>query len=200
MGTEHANSCRLISKILPLAPSWHAALWQQTGGIDAWVHFAGVDLLTSPEAKAPFEHKLELACRIDLISTILTCREIGSLMGGQGSGTIVTVGWDQAATGMEGDSGQIFAATKGGVMAFSRSLAKSLAPKVRVNCISPGWIKTAWGEQAASRWHERVQRETPLQRWGLPEDVAGTVVFLLSEQAGFLTGQTIHVNGGAVTS
>ena len=82
------------------------------------------------------------------------------------------MGWDQAETGMEGDSGELFAATKGAVMAFTRSLALSLAPTVRVNALAPGWIKTAWGESASHAWQERVLRETPLARWGTPEDVA----------------------------
>ena len=59
------------------------------------------------------------------------------------------MGWDQAETGMEGDSGELFAASKGAIMAFSRSLALSLAPAVRVNCLAPGWIRTAWGEGAS---------------------------------------------------
>ena len=54
------------------------------------------------------------------------------------------------------------------------SLAKSLAPKVRVNCIAPGWIKTAWGEKASEAWQERAKRESLLQRWGRPDDIAKT--------------------------
>ncbi len=99
---------------------------------------------------------------------------------------------------MEGDSGQLFAAVKAAVMAFSRSLAKSLAPTVRVNCVAPGWIRTAWGEHASPIWQERVMEETPLKRWGEPQDIADTVAFLVSQQASFLTGQTLMVNGGVV--
>jgi len=83
-------------------------------------------------------------------------------------------------------------------MCFSRSLAASLAPEVRVNCIAPGWIRTAWGETASAIWQERVQRETPLGVWGLPEDVASAAVWLASPAAKFITGQTIRVNGGVV--
>jgi 3-oxoacyl-[acyl-carrier protein] reductase len=115
-----------------------------------------------------------------------------------GGGTILTLGWDQAERGMEGESGEIFAAVKGAVMAFSRSLARSLAPAVRVNCIAPGWIRTAWGETASDEWHERVRRETPLERWGAPADVAALARFLASPAAAFITGQVIRVNGGAV--
>ena len=83
-------------------------------------------------------------------------------------------------------------------MAFSRSLALSLAPAVRVNCLAPGWIRTAWGVKASLRWQERVRRETPLDRWGSPQDVAAVARWLVSPVADFLTGQIIRVNGGAV--
>jgi 3-oxoacyl-[acyl-carrier protein] reductase len=108
------------------------------------------------------------------------------------------MGWDQAETGMEGDSGELFAATKGAVMAFTRSLALSLAPTVRVNAVAPGWVKTAWGEGASDQWHHRVLRETPMRRWGEPEDIARACRFLVGPDAAFLTGQVLRVNGGAV--
>ena len=108
------------------------------------------------------------------------------------------MGWDQAETGMASDSGQLFGAVKGAVMAFTRSLACMLAPEVRVNCLAPGWIRTAWGEHASAGWQERVQRETLLGRWGLPEDVAATAHWLVSPAAAYITGQVIRVNGGAI--
>ena len=77
------------------------------------------------------------------------------------------MGWDQADRGMEGDSGELFATAKNAIMGATRSLALSLAPKVRVNCIAPGWIRTAWGEQAGEQWQQRVIGETPLARWEL---------------------------------
>jgi 3-oxoacyl-[acyl-carrier protein] reductase len=115
-----------------------------------------------------------------------------------GGGSVVTMGWDQAETGMEGDSGELFSATKGAVMAFTRSLALSLAPEVRVNAVAPGWIKTAWGENASEAWQARAIRETPQARWGTPEDVARVARFLVGPGSGFLTGQVVRVNGGAV--
>ena len=113
-----------------------------------------------------------------------------------GGGVILNLGWDGAERGMAGDSGQLFAAAKGAVMAFSRSLAQSLAPEVRVNCLAPGWIRTAWGQGASAYWQERAQSEALLRRWGMPEDVARVARFLVSPAAAFLTGQTIDVNGG----
>jgi 3-oxoacyl-[acyl-carrier protein] reductase len=108
------------------------------------------------------------------------------------------MGWDLAETGMEGDSGELFTAVKGAVLAFTRSLSLSLAPTVRVNAVSPGWIRTAWGESASSKWQDRVMRETPMKRWGTPEDVARAARFLVGPDSGFLTGQVVRVNGGAV--
>ena len=83
-------------------------------------------------------------------------------------------------------------------MGFSRSLAVSLAPHVRVNCIAPGWIRTAWGNFASDYWQQRVMIETPLKRWGEPQDIANMARFLLSDDACYITGQVINVNGGAV--
>jgi 3-oxoacyl-[acyl-carrier protein] reductase len=172
--------------------------WSTWGGLDAWLHIAGADTLTGGAARLSFDEKLDRLWSIDVVSTVRLCRSIGRLMKGAGAGAIVTMGWDQAETGMEGDSGELFAATKGAVMAFTRSLAVSLAPDVRVNAVAPGWIKTKWGEGASQTWHDRVLRETPLRRWGTPEDVARVARFLISPAAGFLTGQVVRVNGGAV--
>jgi 3-oxoacyl-[acyl-carrier protein] reductase len=169
-----------------------------TPGLRAWVHLAGADTLTGAGAKLSFADKLELLLRVDLMAAMFACRASGRLLRERGGGSIVTVGWDQSATGMEGDSGELFAAVKAGVTAFTRSLAKSLAPSVRVNCVAPGWIRTAWGEGAPAVWQERVRRETPLARWGEPDDIARAVGFLISPEASFLTGQTLCVNGGAV--
>lgn len=172
--------------------------WDLWGGLDAWVHFAGADTLTGSGAKLGFDEKLDVLLEVDLVSTMRLCRAVGREMKARGSGAIVTMGWDQAETGMEGDSGELFAATKGAVMAFTRSLALGLAPAVRVNAVAPGWIKTAWGAGASQAWHDRVMRETPMRRWGTPEDVARAARFLVGPESGFLTGQVVRVNGGVV--
>lgn len=164
--------------------------------VDILVLVAGADVLTGPPAKWSFERKLDELLAVDLVATMLLARGIGRSMAARAGGTIVTIGWDQAVTGMEGDSGELFAATKGAVMAFTKSLAKSLAPKVRVNCVAPGWIRTAWGEAASDVWQERAIRESLLGRWGTPEDIARAVRWLVSSQASFVTGQVIPVNGG----
>src|SRR5208337_829572 len=172
--------------------------WGVWNGLDAWLHIAGADTLIGPNAQLSFDAKLDLLWSVDVAATIRLCREVGRRMKAQRHGAIVTMGWDQAETGMEGDSGELFAATKGAVMAFTRSLALSLAPEVRVNALAPGWIKTAWGLAASPAWHDRVLRETPLGRWGTAEDVAGVACFLVSPASEFMTGQVVRINGGAV--
>jgi 3-oxoacyl-[acyl-carrier protein] reductase len=114
------------------------------------------------------------------------------------SGVIINTSWDHVLTGMAGRNPQIFSAAKGGILSFSKSLARSVAPKVRVNIVAPGWIETEFGAGLDRRHYERVVKSTPLKRWGKPEDVAHAAVFLASRDSRFLTGQTLLVGGGIV--
>ncbi|NBO91891.1 MAG: 2-amino-4-hydroxy-6-hydroxymethyldihydropteridine diphosphokinase [Planctomycetia bacterium] len=175
-----------------------ATAWEAFGALDAVINNAGADTLTGEAAHWSFERKLEELLRVDVLATLMLSRDLGQRMKARGRGVVVNMGWDQAETGMEGDSGELFATTKGAVMCFSRSLALSLSPEVRVHCLAPGWIRTAWGETASAVWQERVQRETPQQRWGTPEDVAVATRWLLSPRAGYFHGQTVKINGGAI--
>ena len=175
--------------------------WSWRGGVDVWINNAGADVLTGEAASLPFDEKLERLWKVDVLGTVHCSRQIGTLMQQVGQGAIINIGWDQAWVGMEGDSGEMFAAVKGSVMAFSMSLAKSLAPSVRVNCLAPGWIKTSWGEDAASDyWQRRAVEESLRARWGTPADVAEAAFFLASDQADFVNGQVLPVNGGLRTS
>jgi 3-oxoacyl-[acyl-carrier protein] reductase len=176
------------------------AAWAWQGGVQIWVNNAGADVLTGDAARWSFEDKLERLWRVDVLATMRLSRLVGTRMkqtrSGSGQAVILNLGWDQAEHGMGGDSGEMFGAVKGAVAAFTRSLACSLAPEVRVNCLAPGWIKTAWGETAPAYWQERACREALLQRWGTPQDVARVARFLASPAAEFLTGQVVPVNGG----
>jgi 3-oxoacyl-[acyl-carrier protein] reductase len=168
------------------------------GGMDIWVNNAGADILTGAAEELSYLDKLRELLDVDVRATMLLTREVGERLRAQGGGAIINMGWDQAENGMEGASGELFAAAKGAVMSFTRSAAVSLAPEVRVNCLAPGWVRTAWGERASERWQERARREAPLGRWGSPEDVAAAARFLASPRAAFITGQVLRVNGGAV--
>src|SRR5262245_477310 len=191
----------LLTQDFSSACDWNDCVeraWRLLGGIDVWVNNAGADLLTTTAAKLAFPEKLQTLLNVDVRSTLLVSRAVGSRMQQAGRGVILNIGWDQAERGMGGESGELFAAAKSAIMGFTRSLAVSLAPAVRVNCIAPGWIRTAWGERASEVWQERVVRETPLGRWGTPADIARLARFLASDEAGYITGQVIHANGGAV--
>ncbi len=164
--------------------------------IDIWVNNAGADVLTGAAAQWSFEEKLNALWHVDVVASLRLSRAVGARMREHGHGAIINIGWDQAETGMAGDSGEFFSAVKGAVMAATRSLAKSFAPHVRVNCIAPGWIRTEWGEQASEEWQQRAKHESLLNRWGEAEDIARLACFLASPAASFVNGQSINVNGG----
>jgi len=170
--------------------------WQWRKTVSIWINNAGADILTGSVAQETFEQKLESLWQLDVLATMRLSRQVGDRMKAAGGGAILNIGWDGADRGMAGDSAQLFAATKGAVMAFTRSLAQSLAPEVRVNCIAPGWIQTAWGQQASAEWQQRAARESLAGRWGLPDDIAEAALWLVSPAAKFVNGQVIHVNGG----
>jgi 3-oxoacyl-[acyl-carrier protein] reductase len=172
------------------------AAWQWRQQVDIWVNNAGADVVTGDAARLPFAAKLNLLWQVDVAATIHLSRSIGQRMKQRGRGVILNMGWDQAEQGMGGDSGEMFGPVKGAVIAFTRSLAQSLAPEVRVHCIAPGWIKTAWGDNASEYWQERAQRESLSNRWGTPEDVARVARFAASPAADFMTGHVFPVNGG----
>lgn len=167
--------------------------------VDIWVNNAGADVLTGEAASWDFARKLAEVWRVDVVGTIELSRSVAARMKAADDAldrSIINIGWDQAAQGMAGDSGEMFAASKGAIMAFSRSLAQSLAPHVRVNCVAPGWIRTAWGDGASSDWQARAKSESLMNRWGAPDDVAQAIVYLASPAAAFINGHVLPVNGG----
>jgi 3-oxoacyl-[acyl-carrier protein] reductase len=167
------------------------------GEIDVWVNNAGADILTGEAAAWTAEDKLETLLELDLKATIRCSRLVAPRM--RAGGCLLNMGWDHAATGgMGGDDVELHAAVKSAVLGFSKALARTVAPDVRVNVLCPGWIETAFGQGVDSDFHDRVAAETPMQRWGHPEDVAGAAVWLASPAAAFVTGQAININGGTV--
>lgn len=165
--------------------------------VDVWVNNAGADVLTGDAASWPDERKLEALLELDLKGTIRCSRLVAARM--RPGGCILNMGWDHAAIdGMAGENPELFAAVKAGVLGFSKSFARRVAPDVRVNVLCPGWIETAFGAHADRAFYDRIAAATPLRRWGKPEDVAGAAVWLASPGAAFVTGQAINLNGGVV--
>jgi 3-oxoacyl-[acyl-carrier protein] reductase len=172
---------------------------EQLGRIDVWVNNAGADVLTGEAADWEWERKLDVLLAVDLKGTIACSYAIAAVMHNQErGGAIVNMSWDHVTTGMAGENPELFAAVKGGVLAFSKSLARTLAPAVRVNVLCPGWIETSFGEHADANFRRSVADKTPMGRWGRPKDVADAALYLASPAAAFVTGQAINVNGGIV--
>ena len=174
-------------------------VFQGNEQINIWVNNAGRDVLTGDTSDWSFEQKLAALWELDVQGTIGICRRLSKPMiriGKQDNAVILNMGWDQATVGQSGDSGQLFATTKSAVIGFSHSLARELAPHVRVNCLAPGWIQTAWGNSASTDWDKRAKAESLMGRWGTPQDVANVAAHLAAPSASFITGQTIFINGG----
>jgi 3-oxoacyl-[acyl-carrier protein] reductase len=177
------------------------------GRIDVWVNNAGADILTGEAATWPAEARWDRVIAVDLKGTWLCSRAAAEAMVKQGrraeeasasSSSIVNISWDHVLQGRGDPTAAIYAAAKGGVLALSRCLAREFAPRVRINVVAPGWIKTKYAEGLEAEKEEAIARATPLGRWGTPDDVASAVVFLASPESAFITGETILVGGGVV--
>ena len=172
---------------------------ERLGGLDVWVNNAGADLLTGEAEDWDWERKLDLLLAVDLKGTIACSYAAGAVMREQpGGGTILNMSWDHVAAGMAGENPELFSAAKGGVLSYSKSLARSLAPRVRVNVLCPGWIETRFAREVDREFHRSVAESTPVARWGRPEDVAAAALWLASPEAAFVTGQAVNINGGVV--
>jgi 3-oxoacyl-[acyl-carrier protein] reductase len=183
------------SSVRALGPAARDAL----GRLDVWVNNAGADILTGAAASLGPVEKLDLLLAVDLRGTMLASWEAADVLGAQEEGgVIINMSWDHVLTGMAGRNPELFAAAKGAVLAFSKSLARTVAPRVRVNVIAPGWIDTSFAATLPESRRREIAESAPLGRWGTPDDVAGAAVFLASPAAAFLTGQTILVGGGVV--
>ena len=136
---------------------------------------------------------------INLTSTFLLSKFAIKKMLKNKYGKIVNITSVIGHTGNVGQSN--YAASKAAIISMSKSLALEYAKKnITVNCISPGYITTNMTDQINEKWKEIIKSKIPMDKFGLPKDVANTVIFLSSEEASYITGQTIHVNGGMYMS
>lgn len=171
-----------------------AAAVQALGGLDVLVNNAGIGGRGAPLGEVRLE-EWERMLRVNLTSMFLTSKAaLPHLLRGQ-HGCIINV---SSVTGMTGWSGSVpYAAAKAGVIGFSKALARELAPvKVRVNVVAPGLIDT---RMARERGLDHQRHLVLWPRLGVPEDVAGAIVYLASDAAEYVTGQVLSPNGGALT-
>ncbi len=133
--------------------------------------------------------------RTNLSGTFHMSKQAVLRMAGQRYGRIVSITSPSGELGFEGQAN--YAASKAGQVAFSRSLAKEVARrKITVNCVSPGFVDTDLIADLPAEQRAEYQKMVPLRRFGTPQEVATAVLFLASEQAAYITGETLHVTGG----
>lgn len=132
---------------------------------------------------------------VHLNGTFQLCKRSLKMMLKNKWGRIINISSASASIGNRGQSN--YAAAKAGVEAFTKSLAKEVGKRdITINAVAPGFIATDMTEQNDGVNAEYLIKEIPLGRFGEPEEVAGLVKFLCSEKASYITGQTIHINGG----
>jgi 3-oxoacyl-[acyl-carrier protein] reductase len=176
-----------------------ASLRREFGRVDVWINNAGADILTGEGARLSWIEKLDRLLEVDLRGTVLASWTAVALMREQATGgVILNMSWDHVLTGgMRGEYAQVFCAAKGGVYSFSRALACSAAPRIRVNVLGPGWVETAYALGLDAEVKRRITESIPLKRWATPQDIAYAAVYLASDAADYITGQMLVINGGA---
>ena len=168
----------------------------ELGPITALVNNAAIDVI------GPFMQSDEAVwdrqIAVNLKGVLLCCRAVAAGMIDRGGGRIVNIGSDAGRVGSSGEA--VYSATKGGVIAFTKTLARELARHgITVNCVCPGPTDTALLAQVgeySEKLLEGLTRAIPLRRVGQPDEVAAMVAFLVGDDAGYVTGQTVSVNGG----
>jgi 3-oxoacyl-[acyl-carrier protein] reductase len=152
-----------------------------------------VDGLLATLAESAIQKVLSINAEGTLRFTRLAVRRMLSARSG---GVILNISSVSSLRGFKGLSAYAF--TKGGLDAFTRSLARELGEqKIRVNSVAPGYYDTEMSRNLDADQKAQIERRTPLGRLGTPEDVVGAVLFLLSDQASFITGQLLTIDGGA---
>ena len=167
------------------------------GGIDGLINNAGItkDNLALRMKEDEWKEVID----VNLNSVFFTCQIAIKAMIKNKSGSIVNI---TSVVGHTGNAGQAnYTASKAGVVAMTKSLAKEYAKKnIRVNCVSPGFIATDMTKDLKEEYKSELLKNIPINRLGTGEDIANAVIFLCSSNSSYITGETIHVNGGMYMS
>lgn len=173
-----------------------ATIRSSLGPVDVLVNNAGIDRIEFFIDSA--EETWDRLLAVNLKGNLICTRAVLGAMLERGAGRIVNIGSDAGRVGSSGEA--VYSATKGGVIAFTKTLAREVARNgITVNCVCPGPTDTRLLAQVAEfdeRLFRGLERAIPMKRLGQPEDVAALVVFLASDAAAYVTGQTISVSGG----
>lgn len=163
------------------------------GGVDILVNNAGItkDGLFVRMSDADWDSVLE----VDLTSVFRLTRELTHPMMRRRFGRIINI---TSIVGVTGNPGQAnYCAAKAGMIGFSKSLAQEIASRsITVNCIAPGFIESAMTDKLNDKQKETIMSAIPMRRMGTGAEIAAAALFLASNEAAYVTGQTIHVNGG----
>ena len=174
-------------------PEQARALVEQAGDIDILVNNAGLtrDGVLARMPDADWRDVIET----NLSSVFYTCRAAARPMMKRRAGAIVNV---SSIVGLRGNWGQTnYSASKAGIIGFTKALARELGSRgVRANVVAPGYVKTRLTDELPEEAKEAMLGNTPLGRLGDPEDIAGAVRFLCSDEAAFITGEVLLVDGG----
>ena len=174
-------------------PESARALVEAAGDVDILVNNAG---LTRDGLLARMsDEDWRIVIETNLSSVFYTCRAVARPMMKKRSGAIVNV---SSIVGVHGNWGQTnYAASKAGIIGFTKSLARELGSRnVRANVVAPGYVQTQLTEVLPEAAKQAMLQQTPLGRLGVPGDVAGAVRFLCSDEASFVTGEVLLVDGG----
>ena len=197
-----AGSDRIARHVADLAdegaPEALVALAQERfGALDGLVHAAGT-VWRNEDVRQSSDEAVRAFIEINLVATIRMARAAYTAMTAAGSGSIVLVGSQLAHIAVPGYA--TYCTVKGGVVAFARALAIDGGPLgVRVNVVSPGLVQTPMAYIDRPDFDDvadAIAQRHPLRRFGQPEDLAGAAVFLLSDDAGWMTAQTMIIDGG----
>ncbi len=187
----HVVTCNLSSSedVEKLIPAAEAAM----GGLDILVNNAGIT--RDGLAMRMKDEDWQAVIDVNLTSSFRLARAAMKLMMKKRWGRIVSI---TSVVGVTGNPGQAnYVASKAGLIGMSKSLAQELASRnVTVNCVAPGFIATAMTEALNDKQKEAILGRIPAGRMGSSDDIAAAVLYLASEEAGYVTGQTLHVNGG----
>jgi len=161
------------------------------GGVDVLVNNAGI-VFDVPILEKTVE-QWERTLRVNLIGTFL-CTKYAAPHMKQGS-SILNISSTNGINSLNPESAD-YDTSKAGVISLTKNFSQTLAPRIRVNSIAPGWVKTDINKDLPREFIKSETEKTALKRWAEPEEIASAVLFLCSEEAGFITGSTLVIDGG----